>query len=58
LAFMVGAGATPTLVGYMGDVYSFGTGIALVGGAILMGAFISGYLKFQGLSESSQTINQ
>ncbi|MDX2498947.1 MAG: MFS transporter, partial [Deltaproteobacteria bacterium] len=58
LAFMVGAGATPTLVGYMGDVHSFGTGIALVGGAILMGAFISGYLKFQGLSESSQTINQ
>ena len=58
LAFMVGAGVTPTLVGYMGDVHSFGTGIALVGGAILMGAFISGYLKFQGLSESSQTINQ
>ena len=53
LAFMVGAGATPTLVGYMGDVHSFGTGIALVGGAILMGAFISGYLKFQDDSRAS-----
>ena len=41
LAFMVGGGATPTFVGYMGDVHSFGSGIALVGGAILTGAFIS-----------------
>jgi NNP family nitrate/nitrite transporter-like MFS transporter len=47
LAFMVGGGATPTFVGYMGDVHSFGSGIALIGGAILMGAFISGYLKFK-----------
>ena len=48
LAFMVGGGAVPTFIGFIGDVSSFGSGIALVGGAILMGSFISGYLKFQG----------
>jgi hypothetical protein len=47
LAFMVGGGAAPTFIGYMGDVNSFGSGISLVGAAILTGAFISGYLKFQ-----------
>jgi NNP family nitrate/nitrite transporter-like MFS transporter len=48
LAFMVGGGVTPTLIGFIGDVNSFGSGIALVGGAILLGSFISGYLKFKG----------
>ena len=48
LAFMVGGGVVPTFIGFIGDVSSFGSGIALVGGAILLGSFISGYLKFQG----------
>jgi len=47
LAFMVGGGAVPTFVGFMGDVNSFGSGIALVGGAIIMGSIIAGYLRFQ-----------
>lgn len=47
LAFIMGGGATPTFVGYMGDVSSFGAGITLVGGAILLGSFISGFLKFK-----------
>ena len=51
LAFMVGGGATPTFVGYMGDVHSFGAGITLVGGAILLGSFISGFLKFKNQSD-------
>ncbi len=46
LAFMVGGGAAPTFIGFMGDVNSFGAGIALVGGAILLGTFVAGYLKF------------
>jgi len=46
LAFMIGGGAAPTFIGFMGDVNSFGSGIALVGGAIFLGSFISGYLKF------------
>ena len=47
LAFMVGGGAVPTIIGFMGDVSSFGLGITLVGGVILMGSLITGYLKFQ-----------
>jgi NNP family nitrate/nitrite transporter-like MFS transporter len=58
MAFIVGGGATPTFVGYMGDVHSFGSGIALVGGAIMMGAFISGYLKFQDRPDVSDTSHQ
>ncbi len=58
LAFMVGGGATPTFVGYMGDVHSFGAGITAVGVAIMLGTLIAGYLKLQGASASSQTNNQ
>jgi NNP family nitrate/nitrite transporter-like MFS transporter len=45
LAFMVGGGGVPTLIGFMGDVHSFGWGIALVGGLILTGYIFSGYIK-------------
>lgn len=57
LAFMVGGGATPTFIGYMGDVHSFGMGIVVVGIAILAGSIIAGFLKFQDLSESYRTNN-
>lgn len=50
LAFMVGGGAVPTFIGLMGDVHSFGWGIALVGGLILTGFVFSGYIKLQGES--------
>ena len=53
LAFMIGGGATPTFIGFMGDVNSFGSGIALVGGAIFLGSFISGYLKFPARTDIS-----
>jgi NNP family nitrate/nitrite transporter-like MFS transporter len=53
LAFMIGGGAAPTFIGFMGDVNSFGSGIVLVGGAILTGSLISGYLKFQGRADPS-----
>ena len=51
LAFMVGGGATPTFVGYMGDVHSFGAGITFVGVAIFAGSFLSGYLKLKNQTE-------
>ena len=51
LAFMVGGGAVPTLIGFMGDVHSFGWGIALVGGLILTGSVFSGYIKLQGRTD-------
>ena len=46
IAFLMGGGASPTLIGFVGDVSSFGPGIALVGGLILAGTIFSGYLKF------------
>ena len=45
IAFLVGGGVAPTFIGFFGDVGSFGPGIALVGGAIFTGVFISGFLK-------------
>ena len=46
IAFIMGGGASPTLIGFVGDVSSFGFGIALVGGLILAGAIFSAYLNF------------
>jgi NNP family nitrate/nitrite transporter-like MFS transporter len=40
-AFLVGGGAVPALIGFMGDRYSFALGISLVGGMILTGAALS-----------------
>ncbi len=45
IAFLMGGGTTPTLIGFIGDLSSFGPGIALVGGLILTGSIFSGYIK-------------
>jgi NNP family nitrate/nitrite transporter-like MFS transporter len=45
IAFLVGGGAVPLLIGYIGDIGSFGFGILLVGGLILAGTLLAGYLK-------------
>jgi NNP family nitrate/nitrite transporter-like MFS transporter len=45
LAFMMGAGAIPMVIGFAGDTGSFGLGIALVGALIAAGAAISGHMK-------------
>ncbi len=47
IAFLMGGGAAPALIGFIGDVHSFGWGIALVGGLILTGSVFSGYIKLQ-----------
>ena len=46
VSFIIGGGVVPTLIGVMGDMGSFGLGIAMVGGLILTGFLISLYLKF------------
>jgi len=46
IAFLIGGGAVPTLIGVIGDLHSFGWGIALVGGLIMTGSIFSGFLKF------------
>jgi len=47
MAFLMGGGAVPALIGYIGDVHSFGWGIALVGGLILTGSIFTGYVKLR-----------
>jgi predicted MFS family arabinose efflux permease len=47
LAFLIGGGVVPTLIGVAGDARSFGLGIALVGGMIVVGALVSRFLRFE-----------
>ena len=47
MAFLVGGGAVPALIGFLGDVRSFGLGITLVGGLIMTGSIWSGFVKLQ-----------
>lgn len=47
LAFLVGGGAAPALIGFAGDVHSFGLGIALLGGLIGTGSIYSSFVKLR-----------
>jgi NNP family nitrate/nitrite transporter-like MFS transporter len=47
IASLIGGGAAPALIGFVGDVHSFGWGIAMVGGLIMTGTIFSGLLKLQ-----------
>jgi NNP family nitrate/nitrite transporter-like MFS transporter len=47
LAFLIGGGAVPALIGFIGDVHSFGWGIAMVGGLIMTGTVFSSFIKLQ-----------
>ncbi len=47
IASLIGGGAAPALIGFVGDVHSFGWGIAMVGGLIMTGTLFSGFLKLQ-----------
>jgi len=46
IAFLLGGGAVPTAIGAIGDNHSFGLGISLTGCFILVGAFLTWFLKF------------
>jgi NNP family nitrate/nitrite transporter-like MFS transporter len=48
IAFLVGGGLTPTIIGVMGDAGSFTGGIVLVGGMILSGFVICLRLRVPG----------
>ena len=45
VAFLVGGGAVPTMIGTLGDAGSFAVGMAIVGGLILTGFVLSFHLK-------------
>ena len=44
-AFLFGGGLLPTAIGYMGEVYSFGLGIALLGGITILGSGLVFFLR-------------
>jgi NNP family nitrate/nitrite transporter-like MFS transporter len=46
-AFLIGGGAIPAGIGFMGDAVSFALGIVMVGGLILCGAGLACFLRFQ-----------
>ena len=45
MAFLIGGGATPALIGFIGEVYSFGWGIAMAGSLIMTGSVLAGFIK-------------
>jgi len=47
MAFLIGGGAVPALIGFIGDVYSFGWGIAMVGSLIMTGSIFAGFIKLR-----------
>ena len=57
-AFLLGAGATPTAIGVMGDAGSFGVGFAVVGGLILMGFLLSLRLKLPAEHECPASLSR
>ncbi len=51
LGFLMGGGAVPTLIGFIGDISTFGLGIMLVGAMIFGGTIITIFLKLDNSSE-------
>lgn len=54
IAFFIGGGAVPALIGFIGDRYSFSAGITLIGGLIVCGAILPRFLRFYNQEESSK----
>jgi len=47
-AFLFGGGVVPILIGFIGDISNFASGIILVGGFIITGTFITRFLNIEG----------
>lgn len=52
IAFLIGGGMVPTVIGAIGDTHSFGLGISLTGCFILAGSFLTCLLKFPDKGET------
>lgn len=46
VAFLLGGGAIPALIGIMGEISSFAMGIAIVGGVFMTGSYLVRHLHF------------
>jgi NNP family nitrate/nitrite transporter-like MFS transporter len=53
VSFLLGGGAIPAMIGVIGQVRSFSTGFIILGGMLLGGAILVGYLRFAIPSRSS-----
>ena len=47
LAFLMGGGVAPAMIGFIGDIHSFGWGIATIGGLIMTGSIFAGFIKLR-----------
>jgi NNP family nitrate/nitrite transporter-like MFS transporter len=47
VAFLMGGGVAPAMIGFIGDIHSFGWGIAMVGCLIMTGSFLAGFIKLR-----------
>ncbi len=47
IAFLIGGGLVPTLIGFIGDISTFASGIILIGGIIMTGTLITRFLKIE-----------
>jgi len=45
VSFLIGGGAIPAMIGFIGQTSSFSTGFIILGGILLGGAILAGYLK-------------
>jgi NNP family nitrate/nitrite transporter-like MFS transporter len=45
VSFLIGGGAIPAMIGFIGQTSSFSTGFVILGGIVLGGAILAGYLK-------------
>jgi NNP family nitrate/nitrite transporter-like MFS transporter len=46
IGFLLGGGAIPAGIGFIGEVQSFSLGFAILGGLVFGGLVLIGYLKF------------
>ncbi len=55
VSFLLGGGAIPAMIGAIGQVQSFSTGFLILGGMLLGGTILVGYLKFAGPAVTAGT---
>jgi NNP family nitrate/nitrite transporter-like MFS transporter len=56
VSFLVGGGAIPAMIGAMGQVRSFSTGFIILGGMLLGGTLLCGYLNLDKSASSSGVV--
>ena len=53
LAFLIGGGVIPAMIGYLGETYSFSTGIVIAGIYMLVVIFLILFLRFENYADDT-----